>query len=108
MDIVPKTVVVTVPVNIPELRGRHATTAPFGVVTTIRMPRDTLEAIDTAINFVDPKMSRGLFIRLVALNVARSINEYCSDLRRRAEELDNGPRTINGPGYSPGVKDDLG
>lgn len=97
MDLVPKTVVVAVPVNIPELRGRHATTPPHGVVTSIRMPKETQAEIDAAISFIDPAMSRGLFLRLVALNTARAINEYHAELRRRAEELDNGPRTSIGP-----------
>lgn len=108
MDIVPKTVVVTVPVNIPELRGRHATTAPHGIVMSMRMPKETLQIIDAAVRHIDPAMSRGLFMRLAILNVAHSINAYAADLRRRAEELENGPRTINGPGYITKQQDGVG
>jgi hypothetical protein len=109
MDIVPKTVVVAVPVNIPELRGRHATTPPHGVVTTIRMPKETLQEVDLAISHVDPAMSRGLYIRLVALNVARAINEYYAELRRRTLEIEDGPRTSIGPGHiTTTSKDDVG
>lgn len=108
MDVVPKTVIVAVPVNIPELRGRHATTAPHGIVMSVRMPKETLQEIDAAVAYIDPAMSRGLFIRLVALNVAHSINEYAAELRRRAEEIENGPRTVIGPGYITGPADDVG
>lgn len=106
MDIVPKTVVVTVPVNIPELRGRHATTAPHGVVMSMRMPKETLQEVDLAVGHIDPAMSRGLFMRLVVLNVARAINEYYAELRRRALEIENGPRTIIGPGHITETTDD--
>lgn len=108
MDIVPKTVILTVPVNIPELRGRHATTAPHGIVMSMRMPKETLQEVDLAVSKLDPAMSRGLFMRLVVLNAARAINDYYAELRRRAEELDNGPRTIIGPGYITRQEDDVG
>lgn len=108
MDLIPKTVVVTVPINIPELRGRHATTAPHGIVMSVRMPKETLQEIDAAVAHIDPAMSRGLFIRLVALNAARSINEYAAELRRRALEIEDGPRTIIGPGHTTRPEDGVG
>lgn len=108
MDIVPKTVVVTVPVNIPELRGRHATTAPHGIVMSLRMPKETLEEVDVAVRHLDPQMSRGLFMRLVIANVARAINEYADELRRRALEIEDGPRTIIGPGHTSRQEDGVG
>jgi hypothetical protein len=90
MELIPKTVVVTVPVNIPELRGRHATTAPYGVVTSFRAPNLTMEAVDRAISLIDPTMSRALFMRLVVNNVALAINAYYDELRQKAEKVTNG------------------
>lgn len=93
MDLTPKTVVVTVPVNIPELRGRHATTKPHGFVITFRAPNSTMTEVDMAISRIDPKMSRGLFMRLVVHNVAKSINQHYDDIRRQAEDITNGHST---------------
>ena len=87
MDLIPKTVVVTVPVNIPELRGRHATTPPYGAVTSFRAPTETLIAIDAAIAKIDPSMSRGLFMRLAVTGVANAINTYFDNMRQQAKEL---------------------
>ena len=84
MELIPRTVRVTVPVNIPELRGRHATTPPHGVVTSFRCPVDTLAEIDAAIRNVDPTMSRGLFMRLAALHVAQAINQHVADVKKSA------------------------
>ena len=87
MDLIPKTVVVAVPVNIPELRGRHATTPPHGVVTSFRAPVLTMEQVDLAISRVDPRMSRALFLRLAVNNVASAINTYFDGIQKRAKEL---------------------
>lgn len=90
MDLVPKSVSITVPVNRPELRGRHATTPPHGVVLTIRTPVSTMAEVDMAISHIDPTMSRGLFIRLVIASAARSINTAYDNVRRQAEEITHG------------------
>lgn len=87
MDIVPKTVVVAVPVNVPELRGRHSTTPPHGVVTSFRAPHKTMEAVDLAISRISPSMSRALFLRLVVENCATAINQHFDELRRQTEDL---------------------
>lgn len=90
MNLIPKTVVVTVPVNIPELRGRHATTPPHGVVSSFRAPIATMQAVDLAISRIDSSMSRALFLRLAVENVARAFNEHYDEIQRRAKELSNG------------------
>ena len=90
MELIPKTVLVTVPVNIPELRGRHSTTPPHGVVTSFRSPTQTLEEVDKARNLIDPLMSRALFMRLSVHSVALAINEHYSNVKSRAEDITNG------------------
>lgn len=89
MELIPKTVTIAVPVNIPELRGRHATTAPHGVVTSFRAPHGTMAAVDLAISRLDPAMSRGLFMRLVVHSVAEAINAHYDSLSAQAKDLLN-------------------
>ena len=90
MDLIPLTVLVTVPVNIPELRGRHATTPPHGVVTSIRIQQSAIDEIDLATNRINPSMSRSLFIRLAVTSMAQAINAHYDELRRRSEEANSG------------------
>lgn len=76
MEEVPLRVSIVVPSNIPELRGRHATTPPHGCMTTFRAPWEVVDEIDRARKLIDPSMSRGLFVRLAAQRVAEAINRH--------------------------------
>jgi len=100
MDLTPKTVVITVPVNIPELRGRHSTTPPHGVVTSFRAPTSTMAAVDKAIALIDSTMSRGLFMRLVVDSAASAIISYVDEIRQQAEGLQNDDGNDDGTTHS--------
>ncbi len=76
MDPIPLRVTIVVPSNIPELRGRHATTPPHGVMATFRVPHDVMATVDRAKDILDPSMTRGLFVRLCAQRVAEAIIKH--------------------------------
>lgn len=70
---VPLRVCVNVPSNVPEQRGRYATSFPHGHLVSIRMPARAVDAIDAARKLLDPKLSRAMFIRIAATRVAEAI-----------------------------------
>jgi hypothetical protein len=76
MDRIPLTIRVTVPENIPELRGRHSTSKPFGTIVTVRTTERDMELIDKARDIIDPTMSRGLFIRQAVVRVAIALIKH--------------------------------
>lgn len=76
MDEIPLRVTVVTPANIPDLRGRHATTLPHGMTLSFRIPEDGLADVDRARKLIDPMMSRALFIRLCAMRIAREICQH--------------------------------
>ena len=79
---VPLRVCVLVPANVPDQRGRYATTFPFGHLVSIRMTDAAVKAIDEARKTLDPTLSRAMFIRVAATRVAEAINQ--------PEELEDG------------------
>jgi hypothetical protein len=80
----PLRVCVVVPSNVPEQRGRYATSFPHGHLVSIRMPAQAVDAIDAARKLLDPSLSRAMFIRIAATRVAEAINQP------QSEDLDNG------------------
>jgi hypothetical protein len=89
MDDVPLRVCVNVPSNVPEQRGRYATSFPHGHLVSIRMPARAVDAIDAARKLLDPKLSRAMFIRIAATRVAEAIIPTNKDIH-------DGPSNGNG------------
>jgi len=87
VNLIPSTVVIAVPKNIPERRGRHAVTPPHGVILTVRTPVATMDAVDLAITRIDPTMSRGLFVRLVIANAANAFNEAYDEIQTHVKDV---------------------
>ena len=94
MERIPLRIQVTVPENIPELRGRHATSAPFGSVITIRMTADAMQVTDDARRLIDPDMSRGLFMRQAIERVAIAINQHYHEYVKQQQEKMHGPASV--------------
>lgn len=89
MDRIPTRVTIVCPSNIPELRGRHSTYSPGSYMATFRVPDDVMAKIDRAKDILDPSMSRGLFVRLVAQRVAEAIIKHYDEWVEAAKDKTN-------------------
>lgn len=84
MDLIPLTLTIVTPESIPEKRGIHATTAPYGSVLAIRFDAVAVAAIDEARVLIDPSMSRSLFIKLAAHRAADALLQHIKQLKEKA------------------------
>ena len=70
-------------------RGRNSTYSPDALVTSVRLPGVSVDAIDHACALIDPALTRSMFIRLSCERVAAAIiAHHLAYLEHIAEQTD--------------------
>lgn len=93
MEPFPFKVTIMIPTEIPLLHGRDSTGSPYGLISSFRLPRPEVAAIDQAVKIIDFDITRSGFIRMSSYRVATEIikhhERYLQEVREKQNERTN-------------------